>query len=139
MWKLKNEETVKFVPTPRVWKLKNEETVRLFNHGMAARNDDVTKADDIQKKWLLMKETRHKSSKYVCGMTKGPPRYRQTWWYGCTSGNGCTSPDIWWSSSRVRSGNLRSYEYDSFSRCELTRDRKPAETNSTVRTFNMVE
>ena len=30
---------------------------RLFTREMAARNDDVTKADDIQKKWLLMKET----------------------------------------------------------------------------------
>ena len=48
---------VKFVPKPRVWKLKDEETARLFTHEMAARNDDVTKADDIQKKWLLMKET----------------------------------------------------------------------------------
>ena len=42
---------------PRVWKLKDEETARLFTHEMATRNDDVTKADDIQKKWLLMKET----------------------------------------------------------------------------------
>ena len=33
----------------------------------------VTKADDIQKKWLLMKETWLKGSKQVCGMTKGPP------------------------------------------------------------------
>ena len=41
---------------------------------MAARNDEVTKADDIQKKWLLMKETWLKGSKQVCGMTKGPPR-----------------------------------------------------------------
>ena len=40
-----------------MWKLKDEETARLFTHEMAARNDEVTKADDIQKKWLLMKET----------------------------------------------------------------------------------
>ena len=39
---------------------------------MASRNDGVTKADDIQKKWLLMK---------VCGMTKGPPRHKETWWW----------------------------------------------------------
>ena len=29
------------------------ETARLFTLEMAARNDEVTKADDIQKKWLL--------------------------------------------------------------------------------------
>ena len=55
-----------------MWKLKDEETARLFTHEMAARKDEVTKADDIQKKWLLMKETWHKGSKQVCGMTKGP-------------------------------------------------------------------
>ena len=37
--------------------MKDEETARLFTHEMAARNGDVTKADDIQKKLLLMKET----------------------------------------------------------------------------------
>ena len=31
---------------------------------------EVNKADDIQKKWLLMNETWLKGSKQVCGMTK---------------------------------------------------------------------
>ena len=46
------KKIVKFVPKPRVWKLKDEDTSRLFTHEIAARNDDVTKADDIQKRWL---------------------------------------------------------------------------------------
>ena len=37
-------------------------------------------ADDIQKKWLLMKGTWLKASKQVCGMTKGSPRHKETWW-----------------------------------------------------------
>ena len=45
------------VPKPRVWKLKDEETARLFTREIETRNDDVTKADDVQKKCLLMKET----------------------------------------------------------------------------------
>ena len=64
---------MKIVPKPRVWKLKYEETARLFPRENAARNDDVAKADGIQKKWLLMKETWLKSTRQVCGMTKGPP------------------------------------------------------------------
>ena len=48
---------------PKVWKLKDEETVRLFTLEMDASNDDVTKADDIQKKWLLVNETSLKGSK----------------------------------------------------------------------------
>ena len=48
---------------------------------MAARNYDVTKADDIQKKWLLVKETWLKGSKQVCGMTNGPHRHKETWWW----------------------------------------------------------
>ena len=66
-------------PNPRVWKYKDEETARLFTHEMTARNDDVTKADDIKKKWLLMKKTWLKASKQVCGMMKGPPRHKETW------------------------------------------------------------
>ena len=79
--KPQNKKIVKFVPKPRVWKLKDEVTTRLFTHEMAARNDEVTKADDIQKKWLLMKEPWLKGSKQVCGMTKGPPRHKETWWW----------------------------------------------------------
>ena len=77
--KPQKKKIVKFVPMPRVWKLKDEETARLFTHEMAVRNDEVTKADDIQKKWLLMKETWLKGSKQVCGMTKCPP---DTWRLG---------------------------------------------------------
>ena len=54
------KKIVKFVPKPRVWKLKDEETSRLLTHEMAARNGEVTKADDIQKKWLMMKEKNRK-------------------------------------------------------------------------------
>ena len=78
--KPQKKKIVKFVPKHRVWKLKDEETARLFTHEMAARNDEVTKDDDIQKKWLLVKETWLKGSKQVCGMTKGPPRHKETWW-----------------------------------------------------------
>ena len=60
------KKIVKFVPKPRVWKLKDEETARLFTREMAARNNDVTKADDVQKKWVLIKETWLKSFKQVC-------------------------------------------------------------------------
>ena len=42
----KKNKIVKFVTKPIVWKLKDEETARLFTHEMAARNDEVTKADD---------------------------------------------------------------------------------------------
>ena len=79
--KPQKKKIFKFVPKPRVWKLKDEETSRLFTHEMAARNDGVTKADDIQKKWFLMKETWLKGSKQVCGMTKRPPRDKETWWW----------------------------------------------------------
>ena len=74
--KPQNKKIVKFVK-PRVWKLKDEETARLFTHEIAARNDEFTKADDIQKKWLPMKETWLKGSKRVCGMTKCPPRPKE--------------------------------------------------------------
>ena len=32
-------------------------------------------------KWLLVKETWLKGFKQVCGMTKGIPRHKETWWW----------------------------------------------------------
>ena len=52
--KLQKKKIVRFVPKPRMWKL-TDETAILFTHEMASRNDDVAKADDIQKKWLRMR------------------------------------------------------------------------------------
>ena len=68
LMKPQQKKIVKFVPKPRVWKLKDEETARLFTHEMTSRNDEVTKADDIQKKLLLIKETWLKGYKQVCGI-----------------------------------------------------------------------
>ena len=48
---------------------------------MASRNDEVTKADDIQMMWLLMKETWLTAFKQVCGMMKGLSRHKETWWW----------------------------------------------------------
>ena len=79
--KPQKKKIVKIIPKPRVWKLKDEETARLFTHEMAARNDEVAKADDIQNKWLLKREAWLKGSKQVCGMTNGPPRHKETWWW----------------------------------------------------------
>ena len=73
------KKIVKFVPKTRVGKWKVGETVRLFTREMTSRNEDVTKADDDQMKWLLMKENWLKGSKQVCGMTNGPPRHKETW------------------------------------------------------------
>ena len=56
---------------------------------MAARDDEVTKADDIQKKWLLMKDTWLKGSKQVCGTMKGPPRHKETWSWNRDVESGC--------------------------------------------------
>ena len=52
--------------------------VNFFHIYIYCRRYEVTEADDIQKKWLLMKETWLKGSKQVCGMTKGPPRHKET-------------------------------------------------------------
>ena len=80
--KPQKKKIVKFGPKPWVWKLKDEETVRLFTHEMAS-NDDVTKADDVQKKWILMIISEYwlNGSKQVCGMSKGTPQHKETWWW----------------------------------------------------------
>ena len=78
--KPQKKKIVKFVPKPRVWKLKDDETA-IDCLLMKWQLEMMNKADDIQKKWLLMKEIWLKGSKQVCGMTKGPPRHKETWWW----------------------------------------------------------
>ena len=48
---------------------------------MKPQKKKIDKFDDVQKKWLLMKEIWLKGSKQVCGMTKGRPRHKETWWW----------------------------------------------------------
>ena len=50
----------------------------MFTCDVAARN--ATKADDVYKKRLLMKETCLKGYKQVCRMTKCTSRHKVTWW-----------------------------------------------------------
>ena len=61
----------------------------MFTHKMAARNDNVAQTNDTQKKWILMKETWLKGTKQVCGMTKSPPRHKETWWWKRCGRGGC--------------------------------------------------
>ena len=55
--KPRKKKIFKLFPKSRLWKLKDVETAILFTREMTDRNDDVTKADDDQNKWLLMKQT----------------------------------------------------------------------------------
>ena len=50
--------------------MRDDNTASLFIPEIAARNDDVNKADGAQRNLLLMKETWIKSSKQGCGIPK---------------------------------------------------------------------
>ena len=42
-----------------------------------------------------MKETWLKGSKQVCGMTKGPPQHKETWWWNRDVGkSGCQTKGV---------------------------------------------
>ena len=87
--KSQKKKIVKFFQKSRVWKLKDEEPAILLPREMTARNDDVTKADDVQKKWLLIKDTWIKGFKQVCGMMNGPSRHKETCWQSREKWNVC--------------------------------------------------
>jgi len=44
--------------------------------------DQVFETDNVESKWNAMKEVWQKATEQVCGWTKGPPRYSETWWTG---------------------------------------------------------
>ena len=45
-----------FFSKPRVRKLNDENTAIIITGEMVTRNDDVNQADNVQMKWLLMKD-----------------------------------------------------------------------------------
>jgi len=45
------------------------------------RKDEVFEADNVESKWNAMKEVWQKATEQVCGWTKGPQKYSETWWW----------------------------------------------------------
>jgi len=72
----------KFEPRVRVWKLKEEKTCEEFRSMVGDKVEEAKwKGLCVNDHWQQMKGVMMESAQDICGMTKGPLRHKETWWW----------------------------------------------------------
>jgi len=72
----------KFEPRVRVWKLKEERTYEEYKSMVGDKvEEEEWKHLDVNEHWHKMKKTMMETAQQICGMSKGPCRHKETWWW----------------------------------------------------------
>ena len=72
----------KFVPRVRVWKLKEEKTCEEYRCIVEDKVEEaIWKGLGENDHWQQMKCIMMDTAQDICGMTKGPCRHKETWWW----------------------------------------------------------
>jgi len=72
----------KFVPRVRVWKLKEEKTCQEYRCIVEDKVEEAKwKGLGVNDHWQQMKGIMMETAQDICGMTKGPCRHKETWWW----------------------------------------------------------
>ena len=70
------------MPRVRVWKLKEEKTCEEFRCRVGDKVEEVKwKGLGVNNHWQQMKDIMMETAQDICGMTKGPRRHKETWWW----------------------------------------------------------
>ena len=72
----------KFEPRVRVWKFKEEKTCEDYRCRVGGKVEEAKwKGLGVNDHWQQMKGIMLESAQDICGMTKGPRRHKETWWW----------------------------------------------------------
>ena len=72
----------KFEPRVCVWKLKEEKTCEEYRCMARDKAEDAKwKGLGVNDHWQQMKALMMETAQDLCGMTKGPCRHKETWWW----------------------------------------------------------
>jgi len=72
----------KFEPRVHVWKLKEEKTCEEYRCMVRDKVEEATwKCMGVNEHWQRMKCIMMESAQDTCGMTEGPHRHKETWWW----------------------------------------------------------
>jgi len=72
----------KFEPRVRLWKLKEEKTCEEYRCIVGDKVEESTwKCLGVNEHWQQMKGLMMETAQDICGMTKGPRRHKETWWW----------------------------------------------------------
>jgi len=83
MWfKATKRRRTKFEPRVRVWKLKEEKTCEECRCMVEDKVEEAKKKGlGVNDHWQQMKGIMMETAQDMCGMTKGPRRHKETWWW----------------------------------------------------------
>ena len=66
----------------RVWKLKEEKTCEEYRRIVGEKVEEAKwKGLGVNDHWQQMKGIMMETAQDICGMTKGPCRHKETWWW----------------------------------------------------------
>ena len=72
----------KFEPRVRVWKIKEEKTCEEYRRIVGDKVEEAKwKGLGVNDHWQQMKGIIMETAQDICGMTKGPCRHKETWWW----------------------------------------------------------
>jgi len=72
----------KFEPRVRVWKLKEEHTCEEYESMVRDKvEQEEWKHLDVTEHLHRMKKIMMETAQHICGMSKGPCRHKETWWW----------------------------------------------------------
>jgi len=72
----------KFEPRVCVWKLKEEKTCEEYRCMVGDKVEEANwKGLCVNEHWQQMKGITMETAQDICGMTKGPRRHKETWWW----------------------------------------------------------
>jgi len=72
----------KFEPRVCVWKRKEEQTCEEYKSMLRDKvEEEEWKHLDANKHWHNMKKIMMETAWHICGMSKGPCRHKETWWW----------------------------------------------------------
>jgi len=72
----------KFEARVRLWKLKEKKTCEEYRCIVGDKVEESTwKCLGVNEHWQQMKGLMMETAQDICGMTKGPRRHKETWWW----------------------------------------------------------
>ena len=74
-------EKKKYEPRIKIWKLREREKMEEFKKKVIDNEGSKKYVEGGNSVWSEMREAMTKAATEVCGIRRGPPRHRETWWW----------------------------------------------------------
>ena len=80
-WRKQKSLKKKYEPRIKVWKLREGDTREKFKKMVTEEMGNRECGKGVNEAWNEMRDAMRAAAKEVCGVRRGPPRHRETWWW----------------------------------------------------------